>query len=149
MVIAERAEVRRLAGNPLPDRVPDLVIDEQITAADTIVKLFTLKDDWTDANMEWPALKQASELIASSFIRQMFKERDESDRQYKEAVNLMELINRRSSLAGQRSVVIKHRPYKVPGLSPTEGLYYSSIHKKNVAAGGDSTEALGDLEPWR
>lgn len=142
MVIAERIEVRRLAGNPLPDRVPDAVIDEQITAADTIVKLFTLKDDWDDTYMEWPALKQASELIASSYIRQMFKEKDESDRQYKEAINLLELINRRSAVAGQRNVIIKHRPYKVPALNPTGGLYYSPLHKKDLVVGSGARDGL-------
>jgi|SRR5215212_5660925 len=132
MPIADRDAVRRLAGMPLPTRVSDVVIDELITKSDTIVKLFTLKDDWTNANMEWPALKQASELIASSYIRQMFKEKDESDKQYKEGINLLELINRRSDLAGERKVIIKNRPYKVPGLNPTGGLYWSTLHGKDI-----------------
>src|SRR5215212_5129905 len=136
MPIGDRVEVRRLAGNPSPDRVPDSVLDEQLLASDTIVKLFTMKEDWNDTNMEWPALKQASELIASSYIRQGFKEKDESDRQYKEAINLLELINRRSEIAGQRSVVIRHKPYKVPALNPYGGgYYYSSIHKRDFQLG--------------
>jgi hypothetical protein len=142
MPIAEKPEVRRLAGNPLPDRVPDAVLDEQILAADTIVKLFTFKEDWDDSYMEWPALKQAAELIASSYIRQMFKEKDESDRQYKEAISLLELINRRSEAAGKREVIIKHRPYKVPALNPTGGLYYSSIHKKDFVVGSGGHDGL-------
>jgi hypothetical protein len=146
--IAERDEVRRLAGMPLPARVPDSVIDEQIKASDTIVKLFTMKEDWDNTYMEWDALKQASELIASSYIRQMFKEKDESDRQNKEAMQLLELINRRSENAGKRQTVIKHRPYRTPALNPTGGLYYSSVHKKDfvVGSGGEGVESP---EPWR
>lgn len=144
MPIADRDEVRKLSGNRLPANVSDADIDEQILASDTIVKLFTLKEDWTSADMEWPALKQASELIASSYIRQRFKEKDESNEQYREAINLLELINRRSSVAGKREIVIKRRPYKSYPLNQA-GYYHSSIHRKDLAVGGGQVEGSADL----
>lgn len=155
MTIANRDEVRRLAGNPLPTRVPDDIIDGEIETSDTFVKLYTFKEDWNNTNMEWPALKKASELIAASYIRQMFRESGSketvSDAQYKEGINTLELINRKSGTAGQRSVVIKHRPYKTPALNPESGLYYSSIHKKDFIVGGGGVEGIETLseEPWR
>lgn len=146
MVIANRDEVRQLSGNRLPATLPDSVIDEQILASDTIVNLFTSKWDWTAADVEWPALKQASELIASSYVRQRFKEsKTESEMQYKEGINLLELINRRSEAAGKREVVIKRRPYASFPLNPS-GSYRSTIHKRDFKVGGDG-EGVADFGP--
>lgn len=146
MTIADRDEVRKLAGNRLSTSVPDVDIDQEILAADAIVKLYTQKEDWDATHMEWHALKQASELIASSYIRQRFKEEsEESERQYKEGLSLLELINRRSTLAGERQVVIKRKAYKSFPLNPSGGLYYSSIHKKSIPISGGSAEGVAEL----
>ena len=144
MVIAAIDEVRKLSGNRSVANVSDADITEQITASDTIVNLFTSKWDWDNTYPEWPALKQASELIASSYIRQRFKEKDESDKQYKEAVTLLELINRRSEAAGKREVIIKRRPYMSYSLNPS-GSYYSSLHRRflPVSGEGEGSDPLG------
>jgi hypothetical protein len=142
MPIASRDEVRKLSGNRSAEDIPDSDIDEQISASDTIVNLFTGKTDWTSADMEWPALQQASELLASSWIRQRFKEKDESDKQYREAINLLELINRRSVVAGKREVIIKRRPYRSYPLNQS-GSYYSSIHKRFLDQSEEGSATLG------
>lgn len=143
MPIAQRAEVRRLSGNRSTANVPDSDLDAQIVISDSIVNLYTDKDDWSPTDKEYPALQRASELIASSYIRQRFKEKDESENQYSEAKNLLEIINRKSPLAGKRSVVIARRSYKSYPLNPN-GLIHDSIRGRDI--GGRSAEGVEPLD---
>lgn len=141
--IADTQEVRKLSGNRSTANVSDTDINIQIGISDSIVKMYTDKQDWVDTNVEYPAIKRASELIASSYIRQRFKEKDESQQQLDEAKNLLEIINRKSPLAGKRSVVIARRSYKSYPLNPN-GLIHDSIRGRDI--GGKSAEGVEPLD---
>ena len=145
MVYAEILEVRQLSGNRSTANVPDSVIEEQIEASDVIVNLYTNKSDWAPSDMEFAAIKQASELIASSFIRQRYKDKDEvADQQYKQGMSLLEFVNRRSPTAGERSVVLKNRNYRTFPANPN-GDYYSSLHRRHLGVNSSSVEGAAGV----
>lgn len=93
ITIASREEVRRLAGNPRTDRVPDAVIDSAILSADDYVRTSTRNQFWSSTDPDFNSVKMASERFAASTIRHMFDDpNDVASALFKEGTQMVDKI---------------------------------------------------------
>lgn len=74
MVIADRATVRKKAGNRSPDILPDADIDGAIKASDAIVSSALNKFDWSITDPGFDAVKEVSELFAAANLLKRYQD---------------------------------------------------------------------------
>jgi hypothetical protein len=120
MTIADPVQVRRLAGNRNETIVKPATIEVAITASDAFVKAYTQNYNWLPTDPDYPAIKEASEYLASHNIRSAFPdEEDEAEEQKDWAIEMLDAINERlrGALAGGQ-VNIKTRAYRTNPANP-------------------------------
>lgn len=141
MVIADRASVRKKAGNRSPDILPDADIDEAIQGSDVIVQAALNKFNWTTDDPGYYAVKEISELFASADILSRFQDQqDKSREEFERAQYMLKLLqdNFSSSTGAEEPshiVTIVSPEYK------TYPMNLSAVYKRPFGRG----EAVDDL----
>ena len=66
------ATVRILAGNPPAAEVSDATVDAQIADADSLINVETGKSNWTSTDVDFNAVRRASNFYAAAAILNIF-----------------------------------------------------------------------------
>ena len=148
MVIADRATVRKKAGNRNPDILPDADIDEAIQSSDVIVQAALNKFNWTTDDPGYHAVKEISELFATADILSRFQDQqDKSKEEFERAQYLLKLLqdNFSSSTGAEEPshiITISSPEFKTYPLNP------SSAYKRPYGR-GEASDRLSALGPTR
>jgi hypothetical protein len=138
--------VRRLAGNPDPQDIPDSDILTAINYSDSHVDSETAKSDsgWLKIDNSYPIVQEASSYFAASWvIDHYYDDALKSDRHYQKALDLCMTIRESSASA----FIVASSQYQSYPLNPKGKLYRSlpgsSDTSNRDAVFGDDSDVTG------